>query len=92
MEDSAKVNLEHLRKSKDFCKWLRDQEFSEAVVKSFEEEDIGGLAFLDLTEDDLKEMRLKKGPLKDLLRLQKEHKLNLDQTQVSIIIVYHLFL
>ena len=83
MEDSTKVNLEDLHKSEDFCEWLKKQKVGdlEVVVKAFGEEQIGGPAFLDLTEQDFKEMGLKIGHRKDLLRLQKEHKP--DQTEVS---------
>ena len=83
MEDSAKVNLEDLRKSKDFCEWLKKQDFSDVVVKAFKKEDMNGPAFLDCTEHDFKEMAgLTKGPIKNLLRLQKRHKP--DQTPVRI--------
>ena len=81
MEDSTKVNLEDLHGPEDFCEWLKKQNFSDAAVKAFEEEEIDGPAFLDLAEHDFKEMGLKKGAIKNLLRLQKEHKP--DQTQVS---------
>ena len=81
MEGSARVNLEDFHKSEDFCEWLEEQGFSDAVVEAFKEDEINGPGFLLFAEHEFKEMGLKRGPIKNLLILQTKYKP--DQTQVS---------
>ena len=57
-----------------FCEFLKQNGISEHVVAVFREEDISGIVFTDLTEEDLKDMNLKIGDCKRLMRLQGEHR------------------
>ena len=63
-----------------FCEFLKQNGISEHVVAVFREEDISGIVFTDLTEEDLNDMNLKKGGIKRLLRLQEKYR---PGTQVS---------
>ena len=76
------TRMEELDDPQKFCEWLKDHKFSDAVVTAFADEEITGLAFLDLTEQDLEDMKLKKGPIKNLLRIQQNYRSN--ETQVCI--------
>ena len=86
-EVPANFKLEDLDDVENFCQWLEGQKFNATVVEAFKEEQVNGPAFLDLEEEDFKDMNLKKGPIKNLLRIQSKYKTS--ETQVSHHIMNH---
>ena len=85
MDSEDSTNLKDLDETQ-FCQWLKEQKFKPEVVTAFEEADVDGSAFLCITEQDMKDMGLKIGPIRKLLTLQSKYKP--DQTPVSKSMVY----
>ena len=85
MDSKASTNLTDLDET-EFCQWLKEQKFKPDVVTAFEEADVDGSAFLCITEQDMKDMGLKIGPIRKLLTLQSKYKPN--ETQVSKSMIY----
>ena len=73
--------MEDLDTPEKLCELLKKSGISEAASDILKEEEISGMEFLDLSEENLKGLKVKMGQIKKLMKLQEQY--NAQTTKVS---------
>ena len=69
------------------CELLKKSGISEAAIDILKEEEISGSEFLDLSEENLRDMKMKMGQIKKLKKLQQQYNQPTVTSKVSVNLV-----
>ena len=89
-----KVNsMEKFNTPEKLCELLKESGISVVTSEILKHEQISGPEFLDLSEEDLKGLRVKMGQIKKLLKLQEQYDPQTATSKVSILakVAFYLF-